>query len=79
MLASCPSDLARVACVAIISDRRVSNRNHIKILTPKQMLQRLRIAIALVKAANTSENLLNKIRYILCIEQKKLLKKYIKI
>ena len=68
MLASCPSDLARVACVAIISDRRVSNRNHIKILTPKQMLQRLRIAIAQVKSGNTSDNLLNKIRCILYIK-----------
>ena len=79
MLALCPSDLACVACVAVVSDHKVSNRNHIKILTPKQMLQRLRIAIAQVKAGNTSENLLIKIRYILCIELKKLLKKYIKI
>ena len=79
MLASCPSDLARVACVAVISDHKVSNRNHIKILTPKQMPQRLRIAIAQVKSGSTSENLLNKIRCILFIEQKKLLKKYIKI
>ena len=29
-----------------------------KILTPKQMLQRLPIALAQVKAGNTSENLL---------------------
>ena len=49
-----------------------------KILTPKQMLQRLPITLAKVKAGNTSENLLNEIRqiYILCIDQKKLLKKY---
>ena len=33
-----------------------------KILTPKQMLQRLAIALAQVKAGNNSENLLNKIR-----------------
>ena len=31
-----------------------------KILTPKQMLQRLLIALAQVKAGNTSENLLTK-------------------
>ena len=31
----------------------------LKILTPKQMLQRLPIAIAQVKAGNTSENLLD--------------------
>ena len=68
MLALCPSDLARVACVAVVSDHKVSNRNHIKILTPKQMLQRLRIAIAQVKSGNTSDNLLNKIRCILYIK-----------
>ena len=33
----------------------------LKILTPKQMLQRLSIALAQVKAGNTSENLLNEI------------------
>ena len=34
-----------------------------KILTLKQMLQRLPIALAQVKAGNTSENLLNEIRF----------------
>ena len=45
----------------------------LKILTPKQLLQRLLIALAQVKAANNSDKLL-----ILCINQKKkkLLKKY---
>ena len=33
----------------------------LKILTPKQMLQRLLIALAQVKAGNNSENLLNEI------------------
>ena len=37
----------------------------IKILTPKQMLQRLPIAISQVKAGNNSENLLNDIRQII--------------
>ena len=37
----------------------------LKILTPKQMLQRLPTALAQVKASKTSENLLNKIRQIL--------------
>ena len=36
----------------------------LKILTPKQMLQRLPIALAEVKARNNSENLLNEIRQI---------------
>ena len=35
------------------------------ILTPKQMLQRLPVAIAQVKADNNSENLLNEIRQII--------------
>ena len=38
----------------------------LKILTPKQMLQRLPIALAQVKAGNNSGSLLNKIRKIVC-------------
>ena len=38
----------------------------LKILIPKQMLQRLPIAVAQVKAGNSSENLLNEIRQIIC-------------
>ena len=49
MLASHPSDLAM----------------RLKILSPKQMLQRLPIALAQAKAGNTSENLLNEIRQII--------------
>ena len=37
----------------------------LKILTPKQMLQRLPIGLAQVKAGNTSEDLLNEIRQII--------------
>ena len=44
----CPSDLAK----------------RIDIWTPKQMLQRLPIALAPLKPGNTSENLLNEIRQI---------------
>ena len=36
----------------------------LKILTPKQMLQRLPIALTQVKAGNSSGNLLNEIRQI---------------
>ena len=36
----------------------------LKILTPKQLLQKLPIALAQVKAGNNSENLLNEIRQI---------------
>ena len=37
----------------------------LKILTPKQMLQRLPVALAQVKAGNNSEKLLNEIRQII--------------
>ena len=37
----------------------------LKILSPKQMLQRLPIVLAQVKAGSTSENLLNELRQIL--------------
>ena len=50
----------------------------LKVLTPKQMLHRLPIALTQVKACNISENLRTKIRKI-CIEQNELLKKYITI
>ena len=36
----------------------------LKILTPSQMLKRLPIALAQIKAGNNSENLLNEIRQI---------------
>ena len=43
---------------------RATKGTGLKILTPKQMLQRLPIALAQVKAGNNSENLLNEIRQI---------------
>ena len=44
----------------------ILNTNHskLKLITPKQMLKRLPIALAQVKAGNNSENLLNEIRQI---------------
>ena len=52
----------------------------LKILTPNQMLKRLPIAHAQIKAGNNSESLLNEIRQIVysSYHQKKLLKKYTK-
>ena len=46
----------------------ILNPDHSKLkgLTPKQMLQRLPIALAQVKAGNNSESLLNEIRQIVC-------------
>ena len=43
---------------------KATKRIGFKILTPKQMLQRLPIALAQVKAGNNSESLLNEIRQI---------------
>ena len=54
----------------------------IKLLTPKQIFQRLPIVLAQVKAVNTSKNLPNEIRqklYFFCIKEKKLLKRSITI
>ena len=50
----------------------------LKILCPQQILQRLPIALAQVKAGNTSEDLLNEVRQITFsfYKEKKLLKKY---
>ena len=58
---------------------KVSDRSSLKIRTPKQMLQRLTIALAQVKAGNTSKNLLNKfhqIKYFL-YQAKEITKNYI--
>ena len=43
---------------------RSTKRTGLKILAPKQMLQKLLIALAQVKAGNNSESLLNEIRQI---------------
>ena len=54
----------------MLSDVNYDVRNNetkgtrLKILTPKQILQRLPIALAQVKAGNNSESLLNEIRKI---------------
>ena len=49
-----------------------------KVLTPKQMLQRLPIALAQVQAGNNSQNLLNEIRQIVysLYQSKVITKKY---
>ena len=49
----------------------------LKILTPKQMLQRLSIALAQIKAGNNSQRLLNEIRKIVysLYQSKEIIKK----
>ena len=60
-------------------DAEILNPNHskLKILSPKQMLQRLPIALALVNAGNNSKCLLNEIRQIVysLYQSKKITKK----
>ena len=56
--------------IEMLSDANYDSKNsetkgkELKILTPKQVLQRLPIAFAQVKAGNNSESLLNEIRQI---------------
>ena len=51
----------------MLSEARYKGKHgeELKTLTPKQMFQRLPIALAQVKAGNTPENLLNEIRQII--------------
>ena len=57
---------------------RATKGTGLKVLTPKQMLQRLPIALAQVKAGNNSESLLNEIRRIVysSYQSKQITKKY---
>ena len=52
-------------CVAKVSDCMVYNHLNLKILSPKEMQERLSIALAQAKAGNTTENLQNEIRKIM--------------
>ena len=55
------------------------DHSNLKILTPKQMLQRLPIIVAQVTAVSTTEHLLNEIRQIIYFlyQAKKITKKYV--
>ena len=54
-----------LAWAAKVYNYKVSDHKQLKILIPGEILQRLPIALAQVKAGNTSENLLNEIRKII--------------
>ena len=54
----------------IIGFNKQQKGKRIKILTPKQMLQRSVMQCPKVKAGNTSKNLLNEIRQIICSLQR---------
>ena len=51
--------------VASEAKQKAKYREGLKILTPKQMLQRLPIALEQIKAGDTSENLLSEIRQLI--------------
>ena len=53
----------------ILEFNNQQKETELKILSPKQMLQKLPIALAQVKADNNSEFLLNKIRRIVLIKR----------
>ena len=59
-------------CSSMASEAKNEGKG-LKILTPKQMLQRLSIVLAQVKAGNNSESLLSEIREIVycCLYQSK--------
>ena len=57
-------DCSLMASEANSKAKNIASVKGLKILTRKQLLQRLPIALAQVKAGNNSENLLNEIRQI---------------
>ena len=59
------SDLACTAKVSDCKQDKVSDHSNLKILSPKQMFQRLPIALVQVKAGNTCEKLLSEIRKVI--------------
>ena len=60
-----PSMLACVIGGRVARNANISDHSNLKILNPKQMLQRLPIGLAQFKACDTSESLLNEIREII--------------
>ena len=66
-----------LAMLTQVSDHKSLNPTSLQVLSPKQMLLRLPIALAQVQTDNTPENLLNKMSH--DIKKKQLLQQYIKI
>ena len=63
--------LARIPCVAKDFNHKVSHHSNHKIINPTQILQRLQIALAQVKAGNKSETLINKTNHIFFVLSKR--------
>ena len=68
-----------VYLIILVSEakHKATKRTGLKILTPKQLLERLLIALTQVKAGNNSENLLNEIKQIVYFlyQSKEMIKK----
>ena len=60
------TDMPELESEESVKQRRNQQGKGLKILTPNQMLSRLTIFLAQLKAANNSEKLKNEIRQLLC-------------
>ena len=63
-LLKCIMIMLRTCLEIFMNQKKKKKGTGLKILTPNQMLKRLPIALAQVKAGNNSESLLNEIRQI---------------
>ena len=61
------NNYSKIKCESINRSKHDETKGRgLKMLTPKQMLQRLPIALAQVKAVNNSQSLLYEIRQVVC-------------
>ena len=61
-----PDKIVDIVEVVVVFNRQNQEGQGLKILTPNQMLCRLPISLAKLKAGNNSEKLKNEIRQLLC-------------
>ena len=61
-----PDKIVDIVEVIVVFHRQNQEGQGLKILTPNQMLSRLPISLAKLKAGNNSEKLKNEIRQLLC-------------
>ena len=61
-----PDKIVDIVEVVVVFNRQNQEGQGLKILTPNQMLSRLPISLAKLKAVNNSEKLKNEIRQLLC-------------
>ena len=61
-----PDKIVDIVEVVVVFNRQNQEGQGLKILTPNQMLSRLPISLAKLKAGNNSEKLKNEIRQLLC-------------